>query len=503
MNSRKEQKKYIQKILIGLILFISSSCLPSSLISTTDPTKSASTPTNTISVPTDSPEPSVPESPSDYPTPTQFENTPSEESLNDSGPWLLIESTQGLWAANPDGSGLRQLTNVDYWLGELKQAIQPGGDLIAFLTRGDYDFHHMALNLLSLPDGKITKITNLTSDLTEEYAEGSPGDPGFEALRAIGERTSYAWSPDGSRLAFSGVMDGPSADIYLYEVQTGEISRVSQNPEQDFAPSWSPNGNSLLYLAANSFGTGAGWDMSGVWAAKGDGTNPTQLFGSDSAGEEIEGWLDSTTVLIASWDQPCGLQKLRLFDLNTKQASMLYFDCFNSATADGYFGAALYSTSSGVYRVTAEDRTPTQVSTGGDAIIERRYAEDQVFMVRFTSGGLATFGTISDYDHQVSPVQANPNEMDVAVYGAIWGWTSYNEAQPGVWITGPGVDIGRIYDGPAILPIWSRDNNLLFFAVKDSGYDIYMTTFDRFYSDLERVNFFKDEPTCVAWLNGN
>jgi Tol biopolymer transport system component len=501
MNSLKRNKIIKQAVFIGFALIVSLSCLPSSLISNINTTNTVSTPTNTIDASINPTETTAPETqPTDASQQTPSENVSNDEPLNAAAPWLLIESSQGLWAANPDGSALRQLTNVDYWRGNLKQAIQPAGNHIVFLTPGNYDFHHMALNLLSLPDGQITKITDLTSASTEAYADLNPGETGFEALRAIGEMVSYAWSPDGSQLAFSGVMDGPSADIYLYNVQTGAITRVSQDPAQDFAPSWSPDGNHLLYLAADGFGTGAGWTMSGVWAADGTGGNPTQLFASDSAGEVLEGWLDNTTVVIATWDQPCGLQKLRLLNLDSNQTSILDSDCFNSATTDGYYGVALYSNSSGIYILTAEDHTPIQVDPAGDAFIDRRYPADQVFTVRFNSGGLATFGNLSQYDYQVSPVQASSYELDVAIYGAIWGWTSQNEVHPGAWITGPGVDIGQIYDSPSILPIWNQDNDLLFFASQDSGFAIYLTTFNSFYSDLNRVNFIESNPTCVAWL---
>jgi hypothetical protein len=491
MKPKKEHTKSTLTVLIGLVLVLSLSCLPSTLTPTSAPANPVGAPTNTRSAPSDIPQAAPPENPS------------SGGTLNATGPWLLIESSQGLWAANPDGSALEQLTTVDYWHGGLKQAIQPTGNQVVFLTPGNYDFNHMALNLLSLPDGQVTKITDLTSASTEAYTGSSPGDPGFEALRAIGERGSYAWSPDGSRLAFSGVMDGPSADIYLYDVRTGAIKRVSQDPAQDFAPSWSPDGNHLLYLAADSFGTGAGGIMSGVWSADGTGGNPTQLFATDSASEEVEGWLDGTTVLLATWNQPCGLQKLRLYDLDSKKASMLYDGCFTSATADGQYGAALYSNTSGVYMLTADNRTPAQVDSE-NATIEPRRAGDQIFTVRFASGGIATFGSLSQFDHQVSPVKVSSGEMDVAEYGAIWGWTSRNAAQPGAWITGPGVDIGRIYDGPAILPIWSQDNNLLFFAAQDSGgYAVYLITFDSHYTDLHQVNILEVSPTCVAWLGGD
>lgn len=494
-------KHFLPAILLGLALIVSLSCLPTGLFSNRTPTTSVRPPTDTLAAPTYTPQPTSTKTPSaDTPQPTPTSTKSAEESLNAVGPWLLIETAQGLWAANPDGSGLQQLTDINYWQGNLKQAIQPAGNHIVILTPGNYDFHHMALNLLSLPDGQMTKITDLTSPAAEASANASPGDPGFEALRAIGERPSYAWSPDGSVLAFSGVMDGPSADIYLYNLQTGSITRVSQDPAQDFAPSWSPDGTHLLFLAVDGFGTGAGWSMSGVWAANPTGGSLTQLFPSDSAGEEIIGWLDNTTVLMATWDQPCGLQKLRLFDLETNQPSMLYADCFNSAAADGFLGAALYSSFDGVFKLTAEDPTPIMVDFGGDAFIDRRYPGDRLFTVRFTSGSIATFGSNGGYDHQISPVQVSSGDLDVAEYGVIWGWTSQNEEHPGTWITGPGVEIGQIYDGPSILPIWSQDNNLIFFAIQDDGYELYQITFDSYYTDLHRVNLLEIQPVCVAWL---
>ena len=50
-------------------------------------------------------------------TPT---STITNSGLNAEGPWLLMETDQGLWAANPDGSGMAQLTDVDYWHGSLQ-----------------------------------------------------------------------------------------------------------------------------------------------------------------------------------------------------------------------------------------------------------------------------------------------------------------------------------------------------------------------------------------------
>lgn len=433
--------------------------------------------------------------------PTQ-DLTVNTSELNAEGPWLLMETDQGLWAANPDGSGMAQLTNVDYWHGDLQDAVQPGGNQVVFITPGGYDFHNMALNLLSLPDGRVTKITDLTSPETETYADASPGEPGFEALRAVGEQRSYAWSPDGTRLAFVGVMDGPSAEIYMYDAASGQVKRVSQDDAQNYWPSWAPDGNHLLYLGAETFGTGAGFDTTGVWSVRGDGTIVTWLYVPQGGTEELVGWLDNTTAVLDTWTPVCGSEALRLYGIDNSKKVILNEDCFISAAAAGFGwrGEVLFANTSGLYLLTAEDRTPVSVSQNAVARIDPWGADDWVFTVRFEDGGIATFGSGS-MDNQVSPVNVPSENLDVAMYGVIWGWTSIDDSQPGAWISGPGMEIGQIFTGKARLPIWDPHNNLLFFAPEGGGgYSIYRTTFDAFYRDLSEVGSINAEVLAVTWL---
>jgi hypothetical protein len=477
-----------------LIIGLGCLCMPTGIIPTSTPTVP---PTNTpIILPVDTNTPPPPP-PTDTPAPTAEAN-----GLNADGPWLLIESSQGLWAVNQDGSGLTQLTTVDYWHGEIQQAIQPGGSLVVFISPADYQFQNMSLNLLKLPGGKVSKITDLTSAQTEAYSASAPGDPGFEALRAVGERSSYAWSPDGTRLAFAGVMDGPSAEIYLYDVQSQKIQRVSQDEAQDFSPSWSPDGNHMLYLGAEGFGTGAGFVMAGVWAAAGDGSNVTQLYATKSSGEDIIGWLNDSTAVLDTWSIICGPSKLRLYDVTSNQQTMLNEDCITSAAAStDWHNEVMFSTDSALYMLTADNPQPNALLHAAGARIAPWGPDDYVFTVRFENGGIATYGS-GDFDFQVPPVEVSSSmDWEVAMYGAIWGWTSSDAAQPGAWISGPGVEIGQIYQGRASFPAWSPHNNLLFFAMADSGgYDLMLTTFDAYYTDLYKVNHIDTDVMKVVWL---
>ena len=54
---------------------------------------------------------------------------------------------------------------------------------------------------------------------------------------------SLAWSPDGTRLAFTG----NNADIYLLDLADGASTLLTPGPGFDLGPSWSPDGSRLAF----------------------------------------------------------------------------------------------------------------------------------------------------------------------------------------------------------------------------------------------------------------
>jgi hypothetical protein len=489
--------KYATVVIILVIVSLGCLCLPTNIFPTS-PSPTLPVP-STLTV--------APVLPTDTVTPEVAQpgvETPvsSPANLNETGPWLLVETNKGLWASNADGSGMGQLTDADYWNRNLNSAIQPGGDRVVFLSPASYDLNHMTLNLLSLPEGTVTRITDLTSPATEAYTDASPGDFGNSALQAVRDEHNYAWSPDGTRLAFVGLMDGPSAEIYIYDTVTEQIKRVSTDDAQNYWPSWSPDGETLLYLGTDFFGVGAGFDTTGFWSARGDGTNVTKLYIPGGGSEEIAGWLDDITSLLSTWGGG-GTKNLRLFDTVTTETTLLSEDAIIGAVTDSWRGAAMFADSTGLYLLTNENRVPTQVSQEQVARIDNVEPGEFFFTVYYSNGMLSTYGT-SEYDQQDSPINADTGSLDVAMYGIIWGWTSEDNSEAGAWITGPGVEIGKIFDYNARLPTWDEHNNLLFFApyADTYGYNLYRTTFDAYYRDLEMVGFIDAEVIEVVWLGG-
>ncbi len=56
------------------------------------------------------------------------------------------------------------------------------------------------------------------------------------------------WSPRGDEIAFMGVHHG-QADIYAYNLETEELRKITDDPFSNVEPSWSPDGNKLLFAS--------------------------------------------------------------------------------------------------------------------------------------------------------------------------------------------------------------------------------------------------------------
>ena len=56
------------------------------------------------------------------------------------------------------------------------------------------------------------------------------------------------WSPDGSKLAMVLSKDG-SPDIYVQDLRSNELVRLTDHPAIDTEPSWTPDGNSIVFMS--------------------------------------------------------------------------------------------------------------------------------------------------------------------------------------------------------------------------------------------------------------
>ena len=78
-----------------------------------------------------------------------------------------------------------------------------------------------------------------------------------------------AWSPDGSRIAFQTARDGDS-EIYVMNTDGSEPTRLTNNPASDIHPAWSPDGSQIVFTSRRD-----GNDE--IYVMNADGSGQTRL----------------------------------------------------------------------------------------------------------------------------------------------------------------------------------------------------------------------------------
>jgi tetratricopeptide (TPR) repeat protein len=94
-----------------------------------------------------------------------------------------------------------------------------------------------------------TGITQLTSDLSDTNPEASP---------------------DGEKIAFMSRRDG-NWEIYVMDLDSGTVKRLTNNGANDGLPIWSPDGQTIAFASDR----GGEW---AIWAMSPDGSNQRMLF---------------------------------------------------------------------------------------------------------------------------------------------------------------------------------------------------------------------------------
>ncbi len=146
----------------------------------------------------------------------------------------------------------------------------------------------------------ITVLTPLMVDIDAQaqiaFVSHRAGNPEIYVMAADGDNqrrfTNHpdkdwtpSWSPDGKRIAFASNRDGQFIDgapnisayeIYVMDADGGNLQNLTNNPNSDTSPSWSPDGKHIAF---------ASWDGQfidfvvnfEIYVMDADGNNPQNL----------------------------------------------------------------------------------------------------------------------------------------------------------------------------------------------------------------------------------
>jgi Tol biopolymer transport system component len=211
-----------------------------------------------------------------------------------------------IYVMNADGSGQTRLTNDPTM--ETGPSWSPDGTKIAFNALVD-EGRRAEIFVMNADGSGRTQVTN-----TPPLQEGVPGGGNFHPY----------WGPDG-RIAIAGFTTGTVFQIHLIHGDGSGRTQVTNDPVGALTPSWSPDGRRILFYSARD-GQGE------VYAINADGSGEARL--TNASGEDAGPVYSPDGTKIAFSSQRAGPQQLFLMNPDGSGLTRLLTSSSNDVAPD-------------------------------------------------------------------------------------------------------------------------------------------------------------------------
>jgi hypothetical protein len=158
-------------------------------------------------------------------------------SLSPDGQWLVYVSERDLFSLDlflvetKTGRVVRRLTST---------ATDPHTESLQFVTSsGGWDAQSRRFAFTTIQTGTPT-LTIV--DVTQ------PGRAQEIVLQDVDDAWHATWSPKGDAIAFAGQTGGYS-DIYVLDLSSRNVRRLTNDPYSDLHPAWSPTGGQIAFVS--------------------------------------------------------------------------------------------------------------------------------------------------------------------------------------------------------------------------------------------------------------
>ena len=169
--------------------------------------------------------------------------------------------THEIYVMEVDGNNQRRLTNNPNL--DLYPSWSPDGKRIAFMSDRDEHFN--------IPGG----LPNF-----EIYVMDADGGNPQNLTNDPNDDMTPSWSPDGERIVFSSNRDGnrKNYEIYVMDADGKNTRRLTNNRKSDWSPSWSPDGKQIAFISRrDGHFIGEGGLSTEIYVMDADGGNQQKL----------------------------------------------------------------------------------------------------------------------------------------------------------------------------------------------------------------------------------
>lgn len=190
-----------------------------------------------------------------------------------------------IWLMNIDGSGLTQLTDMPE--GACQPNFSPNGMRLIFISPCPEDkesYPGAGMFMIDVDGTNLTPLPNVP---------GGDYDP--------------AWSPDGDWIVFTSLRITNRPRIYLMNIKTLEVKRLSDEFSRDYQPSWSTDGKSIVFVSRRQ-------GPSDLWVMLADGSQQERLTLSGTKVNASPKWSpDGNLIVFTQALRPGGVPRLAVF----------------------------------------------------------------------------------------------------------------------------------------------------------------------------------------------